>query len=83
MSLYERELESAHERLALAGRDSAKFDFQMEFLAPDEDMGGGMWTQEYEVVVTSSAGKSRSYIGGIGKNWVDRFGTDLAAGAFD
>jgi len=55
----------------------------MEFLAPDEDMGGGMWTQEYEVVVTSSAGKSRSYIGGIGKNWVDRFGTDLAAGAFD
>jgi hypothetical protein len=83
MSLYESELRSAHEKLAQAGKDSATFAFGMDFLPPDEDMGGGMWTQQYEVVVTSSSGKSRSYVGGIGQFWVESFCADLAAGAFD
>ena len=84
MSLYEMELEEARKALAEAGRDAGAFAFAMDYLPPDDDTGDGMFTQMYEVVVSAvPSGKSASYIGSIGRDWVGAFRADLAGGAFD
>lgn len=83
MSLYEQELEEARRVLAEAGLDPSGFAFAMDFLPPDEGDGSGMFTQEYEVVVTSPSGRSHRYVGSIGRNWVAQFSGQLADGAFD
>jgi hypothetical protein len=54
----------------------------MDYLPPDDTDGGGMFTQEYEVVVTAPSGRSQRYVGAIGRDWVAVFARHLGEGAF-
>ena len=83
MELYQRELESALERLRKAGRDPGDFEFKMSFQEPDPD-GAGMYTVRYDILVTHKTnGKTLGAVGGIGLRWVDDFEEALNAGEFD
>ena len=81
--LHEQEVESAKQTVGETGRDPGNFDFAVVFMEPDPD-GGGMYTVRYEVTVTNSgSGRTASYIGGIGLDWVGAFAEDLNAGDYD
>jgi len=82
MSLYDQELEEARQVVARSGADPEAFGFAMDYLPPDDTDGGGMFTQEYEVVVTAPSGRSQRYVGAIGRDWVAAFAHHLAEGAF-
>jgi hypothetical protein len=83
MELYDGELQEALRHLAAIGREPGEFSFERTYLPPDPD-GGGMFTVRYEVAVRQQkTGKSSTFVGGIGLDWVAAFQQALAKGRFD
>jgi hypothetical protein len=83
MELYEMECEKALRVLAAHGREPDDFTIERSFLPPDPD-GGGMFTVQYEVIVTNQrTDKAIGAIGGIGFDWVAVFADALDEGLLD
>lgn len=83
MELYEIEQADAVTRLSEIGKSTGDFLFDRAYLPPEPD-GGGMFTVQYEVMITNRiTSKSLEVIGGIGWKWVDQFEDALQDCYFD